>query len=99
MCPTSSQQVTAGTAQQFSGWQQMKKAFQQCFQPYDMQEEALKGLNRLVQLRSVAEYTSKFVEYMLQLPGMLDSAVVMNFLAKERPRSNELSGYRTSTST
>jgi hypothetical protein len=72
MCPTSSQQVTAGTAQQFSGWQQMKEAFQQRFQPYDMQEEALKGLDMLVQLRSVAEYTSKFVEYMLQLPGMLD---------------------------
>jgi hypothetical protein len=75
------QQVAAGAVQQFGSWQQMKQAFQERFQPYDMQEEALKGLDRLVQLRSVAEYTTRFTELMLQLPGMLETMRIHYYCA------------------
>lgn len=75
------QQVVAGAVQQFAGWQQMKELFQQRFQPYDMQEEALKGLDRLVQLRSVADYSSRFIELVLQLPGMLETMRIHYYCA------------------
>jgi hypothetical protein len=68
------QQVSAGTAAPFSSWQQMKQAFFRRFCPYDTHELARSRLDRLIQLRSVAEYTASFTGLMLQLPAMDEGA-------------------------
>lgn len=62
--------VAAGRAAPFSSWQQMRTAFLQRFSPFDTHELARSRLDKLVQIRSVAEYASQYTGLMLQLPQM-----------------------------
>jgi hypothetical protein len=62
--------VAAGLSAPFSTWQQFKGAFIRHFAPFDRQQVARDKLDRLVQTRSVSEYSSQFVDLMLQLPTM-----------------------------
>jgi hypothetical protein len=75
------QEVAAGRAAPFTSWQQMKQAFLQRFSPYDTHELARSRLDKLIQVRSVAEYASQFTGLMLQLPSM-DEGTRIHFFVR-----------------
>ena len=75
------QEVSAGRAAPFDAWQQMKQAFFRRFCPYDTHELARSRLDKLLQVRSVAEYAAQYTGLMLQLPHM-DEGTRVHFFVK-----------------
>jgi hypothetical protein len=79
------QEVAAGRAAPFTSWQQMKQAFLQRFSPYDTHELARSRLDKLIQVRSVADYASQFTGLMLQLPSMDEGTRIHFFVRGLKP--------------
>lgn len=82
---THEQEVAAGRAAPFTSWQQMKQAFVQRFSPYDTHELARSKLDKLIQVRSVADYASQFTGLMLQLPSMDEGTRIHFFVRGLKP--------------